>query len=82
MGTGHYWQRLQLEGRITKQEFLTAFKNMKKDKSPGADGLPIEVYSAFYDVDLLGDIMFDLMLEICELGVSLDEGRGVIKLIE
>ena len=38
-----------LEGEITESECKNALKNMKLNKSPGSDGLPIEFYITFWE---------------------------------
>ena len=38
------------EGRITKEEFLLALRDMENNKSPGPDGLTKEFYSAFSSI--------------------------------
>ena len=38
-----------LDGYITMQELCIAAKNLSKNKSPGADGLPIEIYIVFWN---------------------------------
>ena len=41
-------QRESLEGTFTEQELKNALKNMKRNKCPGCDGLPPELYMLFY----------------------------------
>ena len=76
----NYGQKLQLDGNITLHELREAQKDMKIDKTPGADGLPIEFYRTFWDV--LETVLHQLMLEIADKGLSIDQGRGIISLIE
>ena len=38
------------EGLLTVDEVFTALEGMARNKSPGSDGLPVEFYSAFWDV--------------------------------
>ena len=46
------------EGLLTVDEVFTALEGMARNKSPGSDGLPVEFYSAFWDV--LGQDLVDL----------------------
>ena len=41
-------KRESLEGKITEKECIKALKSMKKNKSPGNDGLPVEFYNTFW----------------------------------
>ena len=41
--------RPDLEGEITMDELITALNGTKNNKSPGADGYPIEFYKLFWD---------------------------------
>ena len=43
-------EREQCEGLFTKEELCAALKGLQTGKSPGSDGLPIEFYSAFWDI--------------------------------
>ena len=38
-----------LEGEITEFECKDALKNMKANKSPGSDGIPVEFYLTFWE---------------------------------
>ena len=39
----------KLEGEITEAECKNALKNMKLNKSPGSDGIPVEFYINFWE---------------------------------
>ena len=52
------------EGLFTKGECLNAINNMKRNKSPGLDGLSIEFYAKFWP--LIGDLMVDVCNESFE----------------
>ena len=43
-------EREQCEGLFTKEELSAALKGLQTSKSPGSDGLPVEFYSAFWDL--------------------------------
>jgi hypothetical protein len=40
-------KKLNLEGKLTPQETLSALKLMKNGKSPGMDGLPLNFINSF-----------------------------------
>ena len=69
-----------LEGDITNQECEAALRHMKINKSPGSDGIPVEVYKTFWqDINLL---------VIDSLNSSYDKGelagtqkRGILSLL-
>ena len=69
-----------LEGEIFDQECYVAIKNMKLNKPPGSDGIPIEFYLTFWsDVkELLLDSM-NLAYQTGELSAS--QKRGILNLI-
>ncbi len=52
------------EGRMSKEEVLSAIKSFKNNKSPGCDGLPKEFYVHFWD--LLGEGFTNLLNECFE----------------
>ncbi len=54
-------QRDLCEGIITKQDCENVINNIKKNRSPGLDGLPIEFYLAFWP--LIGDFLVDVYNE-------------------
>lgn len=41
-------QQLSCEGEITEQELLEAINSFSSGKSPGIDGIPIEMYTIFF----------------------------------
>ena len=43
-------QKDSCEGQITEEELLDAIKASKAGKTPGLDGIPVEVYQTFYDI--------------------------------
>ena len=43
-------EREQCEGLFTKEELSAALKGLQTGKSPDSDGLPVEFYSAFWDL--------------------------------
>ena len=56
----------QCEGLFTKDELFTALKGLQTGKSPGSDVLPIEFYSAFWD--LLCDPLLSVLNDCFRVG--------------
>ena len=54
-----------LEQIVTRKEIYDAIKDMKHNKSPGLDGLPIEFYVKFWDI---------IKNEFCEIIVNMIKG--------
>lgn len=70
----------QLTGPITKEEILCALRNKKKNKAPGLDGIPYELYLQFWD--LVGDDMTILFNTILQTGhMSESQRTALIRLI-
>ena len=68
------------ETHITKDELFQSLKNMKKDASPGQDGLTVTFYLQFWN--LISDIFFKAMQHAQTTGLLLPSMRcGVIRLI-
>ena len=55
-----------LDSAITLEELLKAVKATNKGKTPGVDGIPVEVYFAFWDI--LGPIWLDTLNYAVEQG--------------
>jgi len=55
------------EGEITKDEILTALKQMENNKSPGSDGLTKEFYLTFYNV--ISDVLVKVYNDVYEEGL-------------
>ncbi len=73
-------QKASCEGNITGSEILNAIKNMRKDKSPGIDGLPVEFYKHFWDS--LGHFLTRSIREAFTAGALLaTQKRGIITCI-
>ena len=53
--------REKCEGQIQKKECEMVMKHMKKNKSPGLDGIPLEFYQTFWNT--IGDILIDVYNE-------------------
>ena len=69
-----------LEGIISETECQNALRNMKLNKSPGSDGLPVEFYVSFWqDVKTLVVESLNEGYEIGELSVT--QKRGILNLI-
>ena len=64
------------EGLFTKEECVNAINNMKRNKSPGLDGLSIEFYAKFWPV--IGDLMVDVYNESFERGVLPESQRSAV----
>ena len=60
-------QRHYLDGDISLEELSVALKQIEDGKAPGLDGLPVELYKAFWDI--LGPTQHEILLE------SLDHGE-------
>ena len=73
-------QKEALEKEITKNELFLSLKKMKKNTSPGLDGMTVEFYEEFWEV--VGDLVFNSLVYAHEVGqFSISQKRGVIKLI-
>ena len=69
-----------LEGKITKQECESAIKNMKNNKSPGSDGIPIEFYKTFW-ADIHSTLI-DSLNSAHDIGeLSGSQKRGILSLL-
>ncbi len=64
------------EGLFTNNECLCAINNMKRNKSPGLDGLSIEFYDKFWP--LIGDFMVDVFNESYKNGMLPDSQRQAV----
>ena len=68
------------ESLVSYAECLQSLNKMKKNKSPGMDGITTEVYQAFWL--LLGNLLVDVFNESYELGKLPDSQRkSVMSLI-
>ena len=66
---------------LRMSELKTAISQMKNNKCPGLDGLPVEFYKMFWTK--LSDILFDLYIEIIQEGeMHLSARQSVISLLE
>jgi hypothetical protein len=69
-----------LDNEITMQEVAKAVQALPNGKSPGLDGIPVEIYKLFWTK--IKDIVCDsLRYGLTEGKLSLDQRRGVLKLI-
>ena len=59
-------ERKKSEGLFTKEELCAALKGLQTGKSPGSDGLPVEFYSAFWD--LLCDPLLSVLNDCFRVG--------------
>ena len=68
------------EGKITQEECIDALKIMKKNKSPGLDGICIEFYQTYWPI--VGQLLRDVFNESYENETLTDSQRkSVISLI-
>ena len=57
---------MMLEQQIDIEEIKTAIKEMKNNKCPGTDGLPIEFYKIFWED--ISDIYYELIVDVLITG--------------
>ena len=73
-------QKILCEGNITLVELKEVLKNMKHDKSPGIDGIPVEFYKVFWND--LGHFLFrSLKSSFYTNELSITQKRGIITCI-
>ena len=73
-------ERELCEGKISIAECMQALKKMKKNKSPGIDGLPMEFYQQFWE--LIGEYVVNVYNECYDRKVLSDtQGCAVVTLI-
>ena len=71
--------RLKLDADFSKEEFERAIKDLKKNKSPGTDGLTKEFYDFFWD--LLQDFYLDCIKEIEQEGeLTESQKQGLVRI--
>ena len=68
------------DNEITLLELKSAVAQLRRDKTPGIDGFPIEWYDTFYEK--LKPILLPLFREISRYGLPNTSKRGVISLLE
>ena len=72
-------EREQCEGLFTKEELSAALKGLQTGKSPGSDGLPVEFYSAFWD--LLCDPLLSVLNDCFRAGsLSASQREALLRL--
>ena len=73
-------EREQCEGLFTKDELSAALKGLQTGKSPGSDGLPVEFYSAFWD--LLCDPLLSVLNNCFRVGsLCASQREALLRLI-
>ena len=73
-------EREQCEGLFTKDELFAALKGLQTGKSPGSDGLPIEFYSAFWE--LLCDPLLSVLNDCFRVGsLCTSQREALLRLI-
>ena len=69
-----------LEGEISETECKDALKNMKLNKSPGSDGLPIEFYTTFWEN--INTLLIESINSAYHNGeLSTSQKKGILSLI-
>ena len=73
-------QKLELDCDISGTKIIECIKQMKMEKVPGIDGLPIEFYRVFYCK--FQEFFNSVISEIAEKGFTLNQGHGIISLMD
>ena len=73
-------EKLSLEGKLKDWECRNAILNMKINKSPGSDGLPVEFYITFWD-DIKSILMNSLNAAYHKGELSPSQKRGILTLL-
>ena len=73
-------QKEYCDQEITSLEIREAIKQLRKERTPGNDGFPIEWYHTFYDT--LKPILVPLFREISRYGLPNSSKQGIISLLE
>ena len=69
-----------LDKPFTRAELFNALKAMKKNTSPGTDGITMNFYLTFWP--LLGEMVFNSLMDAQRTGkMSISQRRGLIRLI-
>ena len=68
------------EGLLTLNECKRAVQKMKKNKTPGSDGLPIEWYQKFWD-DISHLLLGSLNYSFTYGQLSCSQRKGIITLL-
>ena len=72
--------KLFCEGYLTTDECLTALKTMKKNKTPGTDGLSVEFYLFFWEC--IKDLLVCCMNKAQDMGeLSVSQRQAIITLL-
>ena len=61
---------------LTNEEFLASLKDLKRDKTPGCDGLTVEFYGAFWKC--VGDLVTESLIYSTVIGLMDTEQRQAI----
>ena len=70
-------QKTNLDREITEEEIETVIKEMKKNKTPGTDGFPIEFYIFFW-LDLKIFMLSSFKRSLEDQSLSINQKRGII----
>ena len=72
--------KIQQDQQITMQELQQAIKDMKNNKTPGEDGIPIDFYKVFWQH--LKDLFYEVMIECFSNNKLHDTAQqGILNLI-
>ena len=75
--------KIKLDRVIDMDEVRSAMLAMKKGKSPGTDGLPVEFYRTFWNDIYISVILYDVYQEAVLNGqLHLSACQGIISLME
>ena len=70
---------MNLDAPISLEELKEAAVTMQRNKSPGIDGIPTELYITFWDK--LGPLMLDMVRTSIDEGFSRDVNLALISLL-
>ena len=64
---------------VTKEELRVVVMRLKRNKSPGPDGIPAEFYQKFWH--LIEDFYFDFLLEVEKTSLPIEKNSSITSLI-
>ena len=73
-------ERRLCEGLLTARECLESLKNMKSNKTPGTDGIPVEFYKVFWN-DIKPFFLASINASHAKGLLSISQRRGLLTLI-
>ena len=72
-------QQISCEGEILEEEILDAINSFSSGKSPGIDGIPIEVYKTFY-TEIKKSLLASFNYSFAQGMLSETQKEGIIKI--